>query len=191
MSFSVQPLHITGPEDILKVHAIFMRSIDKDSPLNGYVHGCDRRCGECPQCRRSKERVAGLLTHPASYVHEVWLSSEGTIVDLAGILVLSKVDPGRDATAVYTFFDGKLRDKTEVLQWWINWAFTSLALQRLSIEIPSYAFAALRHAKKLGFGGPFRFQEFAVEGIKAGALEYGDRQADLILMGMRHGRTIE
>ena len=184
MSFQLTPLTIASPEDILKVHEIFMRSIDKDSPLNGYVHGCEAKCGECPQCQRSKERVAALLTHPASYVWEVWQTEGGAAVDLTGILVLSKVDPGRDATAVYTFFDGKLRDKTEVLQWWINWAFTSLALQRLSIEIPSYAFAALRHAKKLGFGGPFRFEEFAVEGIKRAALEYGDKQADLILMGM-------
>ncbi len=186
MTFSAKPLHISSPEDILKVHAIFMRAIDKDSPLNGYVHGCVNRCGECEQCCHSKERVAGLLTHPASYVWEVWQDSP---VDLIGILVLSKVDLGRDATAVYTFFDGKLRDKTEVLQWWIDWAFNALSLQRLSIEIPSYAFAALRHAKKLGFGGPFRFQEFAVEGVKAGALEYGDRQADLILMGMRQDAT--
>jgi hypothetical protein len=186
MSFQTIPLHIATPEDILKVHAIFMRSIDKDSPLNGYACGCPQRCGECEVCQRSKTRVAALLTHPASYAWEVWDTVDGSIIDLSGILVLSKVDPGRDATAVYTFFDGKLRDKTEVLQWWINWAFTNLALQRLSIEIPSYAFAALRHAKKLGFGGPFRFQEFPVEGIKRAALEYGDQQADLILMGMTH-----
>jgi RimJ/RimL family protein N-acetyltransferase len=186
MSFHIRPLQIASPEDVLKIHGIFMHAIDKDSPLNGYVHGCPERCGECEQCRISKERVAALLTHPSSYVWEVWAEAP---VDLIGILVLSKVDPGRDATAVYTFFDGKLRDKTEVLQWWINWAFQALALQRLSIEIPSYAFAALRHAKKLGFGGPFAFQEFPVEGIKRGALEYGDRQADLILMGMTHNAS--
>ena len=182
MSFELRPLRVQSIEDILKLHAVYQAAIGKDNPLNAYSHGCPEGCGECDLCLASKARIAQLLTHPASYTWEVWANDPH--LDLVGILVLSRVDPGRDATAAYTFFDGKLRDKTEVLQWWINWAFKTLALQRLSIEIPSYAFAALRHAKKLGFGGPFAFQEFSIEGIKRSALEYGDRQADLILMGM-------
>lgn len=182
MSFVLAPLTITTPEDVMKIHVIFMRAIGKDTALNGFLQGCSNGCGECDECKLSKERTAALLTHPATYAFEVWCDNP---VDLVGILALSRVDPGRDAMASYTFFDGKLRDKTEVLQWWINWAFQALALQRLSIEIPSYAFAALRHAKKLGFGGPFEFEGFKVEGVKSGALEYKGAQADLILMGRR------
>jgi len=181
MTYQLQPLSIRSPEDILKIHAVYMRGLAKDSGLNGWMRGCEASCGECERCVASKERMAQLLTHPNSFSWEVWSDNP---VDLVGILILSKVDPGRDATAAYTFFDGKLRDKTEVLQRWIDWTFTNLALKRLTTEIPSYAFAALRHAKKLGFGGPFDFEGFHIEGIKRKALPYGDKQADLILMGM-------
>ena len=181
MSFQIYPLSIASPEDILKLHSIYMAAIDKDTGLNGFVHGCEQRCGTCDVCTDSKTRIATLLTHPATFAWEVW---DENLVDLVGILVLSRVDPGRDATAIYTFFDGKLRDKTEVLQRWIDWAFQALALQHISLEIPSYAFAALRHAKKLGFGGPFDFEGFKVEGVKGGALQYKGDRADLILMGL-------
>jgi len=180
MPFTTNPFTVRSVEDVLKAQYVFRKAIERETALNEYEKGCEEACGDCDQCLRVKNKVAALLTHPWTYVWEVHTTDP---VDFVGILVLSRVDPGRDATAIFTFFDGKLRDKTEVLRSWFDWSFENFALNRITVEIPAYAFAAIRHAKKLGFGGDFVYQNFKIEGIKRQALMKEETPVDLVIMG--------
>ena len=136
--------------------------------------------------------IASALTKPDSLTWEVWRAEDGQVVDVVGILHLSEIRNGHDAVAHYVFFDGDLRGKTDLIEKVLDWAFTDHddwpALQRLTIEIPDFAFALARHAqKKLGFGGPFKHRvggkTVNVEGVKRGALMWRGEPRDLLIMG--------
>ena len=181
MGFSTQPLVVNDLDDLLRVGFVLDKALERETALNEYQAGCAEGCGECDRCLGVRARLGSLLTHPSSFAWEVFSTDP---VDLAGILVLSRVDPGRDATAIFTFFDGKLRDKTEVLQSWFDWSFQNFKLNRITLEVPAYAFAALRHASKLGFEGPFEHEGFAVEGIKRSALLRDNQPVDMVVLGL-------
>lgn len=136
--------------------------------------------------------IASSFTSTDSLTWEVWKHEDGKVVDVVGIFHLSDIRTGHDAVAHYVFFDGDLRGKTDLTQKMLDWAFTDHedwpALQRLTIEVPDFAFALARHAqKKLGFGGPFKHRiggkSINVEGVKQGALIWRGEPRDLLLMG--------
>ena len=135
--------------------------------------------------------VATSLMKPDSLTWEVWRTEDGQVVDVVGILHLSDIRNGHDAVAHYVFFDGDLRGKTDLIAKVLDWTFTDHkdwpALQRLTIEIPDFAFALARHAqKKLGFGGPFKHRiggkTVQVEGVKRGALHWRGEPRDLLIL---------
>jgi len=138
------------------------------------------------------QAIALSLTRPDSLTWEVWRAEDGKVVDVVGILHLAKIRNGHDGVAHYVFFDGDLRGKTALISKLLDWAFTDHedwdALQRLTIEVPDYAFALARHAqKKLGFGGPFKHRiggkTVEVEGVIQGALIWRGEPRDLLIMG--------
>jgi len=146
--------------------------------------------------------VAKTLSDSGSRVWEVWRVG-GEVV---GVIYFTNIVPGGDATGHYIFFDEKLRDKTEVLNEIMAWAFEDhpeegwIALRRITIEIPDHASALVRHAhKRLGFGGPFRhvlskrtFQgkevksTVRVEGVKKNAVLWRGEFRDLIILGLQN-----
>lgn len=79
----------------------------------------------------------------------------------------------------------------------IAWAFEDhpennwRALQRITIEVPDFAFALARHAsRKLGFGGPFEWKlpkggpVMQVEGVKPKSVLWRGERRDLLLLGL-------
>lgn len=184
---------------VYKVHKMISTIIKHESFFTDFTKACDDACGICPQCQATKAIVTQNLADPKSMAWEVWRLDEdsGDLVDFVGILRLSRVNLGCDATAHYFFFDGKLRDKTALLLAWAKWGFSDHpgwpALHRVTIEIPAHAFALARHAtKRLGFGGPFVYQSgdttLPVEGVKKDAMLWRGTWHDLLIMGkMNHG----
>jgi hypothetical protein len=187
-NYTTRPLRIhvdTLTEDILKIGYVFRKVLQEPTDLNDYHAGCGEACGECPICISARTAAAAMLTNPHTWAWEVYSKDP---VDFVGILMLSEVDPGRDATAHFKFFDGALRDKNEVLRSWFDWAFRKFDLRRISAEVPHYAFSLLKAYKRLGFGGNFKYKEFDVEGIKRGVMQEKDRPVDIIILGkMRDG----
>lgn len=91
--------------------------------------------------------VAQYLTNPENVCWGIWRGGA-----LCGILLLTRVTPGVDALCHIAFFDKCLWDKQTLLRNMIGVVFRSLALQRLSAEIPSHLEPLIRFARtKLGF----------------------------------------
>lgn len=158
---------------------------------SGYSKACEkvREGCLCDDCQHCMSAVSATLSAPDARVWEVWDDSQ-----VIGIIYLTDILHGYDATAHYVFFDGKLRDKNEIMESMIEWMFEDhieanwLALRRISVAIPSVFFALAQHASKhLGFGGPFSFEargkSLPIEGIKKSAILWRNNPCDLLLMG--------
>ena len=179
---------------IEKWHRLLSTVIRHESFFTDYTKACAERCGACSRCQSAKQAVTANLIDSKSMHWEVWSKDPETedLLDFVGILRLSNISPGCDATAHYFFFDGKLHDKTPLLKAWARWTFDDhegwLGLERVTVEVPAHAFALARHAnKKLLFGGPFKYtfkgSKISVEGIRRKAVLKDGVWQDSLIMG--------
>lgn len=190
---------VTGGTDlaatlIQKWHRLLSTIVRHESFFTDYTKACDEGCGECGRCQMTKSIVTANLIDQKSMHWEVWSKNPetGDLLDFVGILRLSNVSPGCDATAHYFFFDGKLQDKTPLLRAWTRWGFEVTdswpGLKRVTVEIPAHAFALARHAaRKLEFGGPYEYRvkgvKVAVEGVRQSAVLWKGGWHDMLIMG--------
>lgn len=87
------------------------------------------------------------ITHPATYIWEVWRGAE-----FVGILMLGRVSPRVDALFHFVFFDRQLAGKRVLLKNFLGFAFDAFELQRISLEVPEFFETLVRFARrKLGF----------------------------------------
>lgn len=184
-----------------KGSVILGRAAAHEGFFTDYSRGCGGECeGFCRDlsegCARAKAAVAATLMRPGTMVWEVWRRTGPASVDLVGILRLSDIVVGCDAKAHYFFFDGKLRDKTQLLAAWKKWVFSEHdgwpAMHRITIDVPLHAFALARHAQRhLGFGGPYEYRcrgtRLAVEGVRQGAVLWRGQWHDILTMGCIDG----
>ena len=162
-----------------------------------YERACVPVCDDVTKCSRCAHRlsvVSYMLARSDARVWEVWAETASGL-DVVGILYLTRIVPGVDAVAHYAFFDGKVRSRTSIMEAAISWLFSPnpswsvLPLQRVSLEIPDYAFALAHHATKhLGFGGPFRWKHtngksIPVEGVKPNYIRWRGSARNLLLLG--------
>lgn len=196
--FEAKPLTLdpANPLDLLKNTTILSACAAHESFFTDYIRGCGGQCnGMCrnltPDCKIAKDMIISALLNPNVLVWEVWHKG----VDFAGILRMSSVTLGCDAAAHYFFFDGRLSDKTPLLLAWKDWAFSDHegwpALKRVTVQIPTHAFALARHAqKKLGFGGPYKYtfkgKQMDVEGVRKNAVLWRGVWHDEMIMGVQN-----
>lgn len=163
-----------------------------ESIFTDYERVCPTICRNCELCAERYLNVARMLAKTDTMSWEVWRFDDDP--QLAGAIYLTKVRWGCDATAHYCFFDGKLRDKTQLMNEVLDWCFADheemgwKRLQRVTIEVPLHAFALVRHAQRhLGFGGPYTFKhkgsEYQVEGVKRNAIMWRDEPEDVLVLG--------
>lgn len=190
--YSAYPFH-PSPERYEIVSAIMRKMLSIDSIFSDYSRGCDSVCGHCPTCERALAGIAWNLNAPRTRGWEVWAHKDSGI-ELAGFMYLTNILPGQDANAHYVFFDGRLKDKTSLLEDMIQWTFTDhpeegwTALRRLTVEIPAFAFALARHASRyLGFGGTFTYphgsSRLQIEGLKRNAILWRGETHDVLILG--------
>lgn len=86
------------------------------------------------------------MTQERAALWGVWRDSE-----IVGILHIGDIVPRTDAKCHFVFFDHKLADKRDLCVATMRWCFDKLDLHRLSVEIPTYARALAKFARKLGF----------------------------------------
>lgn len=99
--------------------------------------------------RVRRETVIAHLADAYSHgkLFEVWKDEA-----LLGIILLNELAPFRDVRCHFLFFDSKLGDKAQLCLNLMGWAFTQLPVEVLRVEIPTYASALLKFARKtLGF----------------------------------------
>jgi len=193
--YQVLPLTDT-PERAKIMKDLIVKTCTFDSAFSDFQSVCSSRCFEqepwgelCPLCLTRLRIVAVALATGLTW--EVWKTEEEP--ELVGIIRLSEIRPGEDALGHYIFFDHDLRGKTEVLKEMIDWCFSEhegwTPLRRLTIQVPDFAFALVRHAtKKLGFGGEFthslKGKKVPVEGVKRKALLWRGSERDLLFLGI-------
>lgn len=76
----------------------------------------------------------------------VWLETD----DKNGILYLDNVVVGLSANAHFIFWDHKLRGKEELVKDCMRWAMVQLSLHKLNVQLPDYAMALRKFAKRVG-----------------------------------------
>lgn len=179
------------PERAGVVSQIMRELMRYDNIFTDWQRACGERCGDCEECVRCRSVIAFALAHADSRSWEVW-KEDGDVVELVGVVMLTKVLPGVDAEAHYVFFDGKLNDKTDLLQELIDWVFEDhddwVALRRITVAIPDFAFSLARHAHRyLGFGGDFMYEKdgksVQIEGVRRSAFRWRGMDRDQLLMG--------
>ena len=182
---------------LYKSSIIIRRCAAHESFFTDYIRGCGGECnGFCqdlsPKCEFAKTAVSAAVMQPNALNWEVWRKNNNSALDFVGILRLEKILIGCDATAHYFFFDGRLKDKTELLKAWKTWLFTEhgnwLPLHRITIEVPTHAFALARHAHKhLGFSGPYEYRfgstRLKVEGVRESSVRWRGDWHDTLIMG--------
>lgn len=188
MSFHTLPFTPTAQRAEV-VSEILREILRFETVFNDYERGCEAGCGDCEHCLKRKYAIAAVLSAPDARVWEVW-SDAGA---LKGIIYFTDIMPGEDAIAHYCFFDGRLKDKTDLLKGMAEWAFTPHTdwkpLRRLTVTVPDYAFALARHAtRQLGFTGDYSYTRqgvtIPVEGVKRGAMPWRGQRRDLLIMGL-------
>lgn len=203
-SYEVFPM--VDPPDLSRAHiieGIVRRICGFEAVFNDFQRGCEQRCYEskpvtevCDKCKICMALVAQSLAAPNSRVWEVW-NTEGDQPSVVGVIYVTDIVPGEDATGHYVFFDNDLRGKTGVLKEVISWLFSDheeigwKALRRLTVEIPEFAYALARHAhRQLGFGGPFSYslrphtKPIGVEGVKRKRVPWRGTRKDLLILGL-------
>ena len=202
--YEAVPLLIT-PERAHVVSALLRALARHEGLFTDYQALCGAQClrHDCETCAARLYHVAATLTKPDSLSWEVWTGASSTeeAPRLVGLLYLTQVVRGCDAHVHYVFFDERLRDKTDLLEAMVQWAFTDhpdwpapmgwKAVKRLTVEVPAYASALASHAnRRLGFGGPYRSKRLDkpthflhVEGAKRAALRWRGADHDLLLLG--------
>ena len=175
-----------------KTQLIVRRCAAHEAFFSDYMKGCSGQCnGLCSDkaatCKIAKAAVVATLAKPDTLLWEVWTTDAASQpIDLVGILRLSELVTGCSAKAHYFFFDGKLHDKTPLLAAWKAWGFApeGAGLHRVTIEVPAYAKALGYHAcRHLGFGGPYKVDRLAVEGVMRDAIKWRGAWHDIYIMG--------
>lgn len=72
-------------------------------------------------------------------------------VDDVGILRLSDISPGLEATAHFTFWDRRLRGRENLVKEMVRYAIEQFKLHRIIVEVPLYAKPILYFVERIGF----------------------------------------
>lgn len=184
--------------DRMNVASTVLRSLCRfETIFTDYGRACPDVCLECDLCQQRMRAVVAMLLAPNARVWEVWRLHDPEVV---GILYLTDIVPGNNATAHYAFWDGGIRSKTDVIQSMIDWVFADhdgwIGLRRLTLEVPVYAYMLALHAeKKLGFGGDYQYRlrrgkghgkgnrNISVEGVKRKAIRWRGADHDILVLG--------
>lgn len=202
ISYDILPFD-PSPERAEIVSSIIRSLATHETFFSGYAGSCEEDCitsgttlvDMCERCTMKMRAVSHLLMKADSRVWEVWKTTDASEVEPIGVVMFTSITPGLDAFGHYVFFDGKLSDKTEILEDIIQWGFLDhpeegwVKLKRYTVEIPLPFAALARHAsRKLGFTGPFRYNlnektQLKIEGIKKGGASWRGSMHDMLVLG--------
>lgn len=126
--------------------------------------------------RGSPERFVRYLLSPGVFIFLVRdLELEDTDDNAVGILYADQLRPQVDARVHYLFWDKRHAGRQRLLLSMMNWFMRTFEVQRLNMEIPFFAFAALRRMHKMGI---------RVEGRRRDAIVNNGEPKDLLLFGI-------
>lgn len=116
------------------------------------------------------ERFVQYLLSPGVMIFLVSCEEEPV-----GILYADQVREGIDARVHYLFWDRHPKGRQRLLLTAMRWFLDTFELHRFNMEIPVYAFAALRRMKKMGI---------RIEGRRRQGIFFRGKWQDLLLFGV-------
>ena len=72
-------------------------------------------------------------------------------VDDVGLLFITDIYPGYQATGHFTFWDRRFKGREELLRQALRYAFNEFGFQRIITEVPLYTQATLSAVERIGF----------------------------------------
>jgi RimJ/RimL family protein N-acetyltransferase len=72
-------------------------------------------------------------------------------VDDVGILYITDIRPGFEATAHFSFWDRRYRGREPLIMAMVKYVFALLELRRITVEIPMYAHSLRGFVERMGF----------------------------------------
>jgi len=96
-------------------------------------------------------------------------------VDRVGIVYYTNVTPGYYADGHFFFWDKVLRGRQKVILSTTAWLMQMFSLHRINVQIPRYAFSALRRVYRMGL---------RLEGMIRDGIKFNGRWADLFIFGI-------
>lgn len=98
--------------------------------------------------KQDPDNLYRSVTSRQAYWTEVWDNETNRP---AGVLYMTDIQPGVEATVHPVFFDRKLSEKAEICIAALQWAKRQFMLHRFKAELPEIYFATVRLAKRIGF----------------------------------------
>lgn len=96
--------------------------------------------------------------------------------NFTGVFYLTNIEPGRDATCHFTFFDGSIRGRDELAKTMLSYVFYKYRFRRLSAEVPLFVVpAAISFIQRVGF---------RKEGRKRNSTPFGREWYDTLQFGI-------
>lgn len=99
-----------------------------------------------------------------------------------GLVYADLLRPYIDARAHYLFWDNKHAGRQRILLTVMRWFMEEFKIPRLNMEVPDYAFAALRRLRKMGV---------RIEGRRRAAISYHENPRDILLFGITIGEITD
>ena len=133
---------------------------------------------------KDKEAFFNYLLSP-SVVVLVVVEGEDDLTPV-GIIYIDQIQLKHDARMHYIFWDRKQKGRHRVVFTAAEWFFNQFEFHRMTIEVPVFAYAALRRLRSLGV---------LIEGRKRKAIQRNGKWHDVLLFGVQSDevtpRTIE
>jgi len=95
-----------------------------------------------------------------------------------GLAYMDRLRPKMDAHVHYLFWDQTQKGRHRLLLSLIRWAIDEFEVHRVNIEVPEYAYSALRRMQRMGI---------RLEGRRRGAVRWREQWKDILTFGVVDG----
>ena len=130
----------------------------------------------------NRELFISYFLQPGVVVIGAWKVSEDDGDQPVGILYADQFRPRHSARVHYFFWDKVQRTREPLIMAALDWFMREFELVRVGIEVPWYAYSALRRIYAM---------KFLPEGIRRGSIQFKGKWRDEILFGIRSGEFDE
>lgn len=129
------------------------------------------------ELHEDKEAFFAYLLSPSVVVLMVIEGEEADDLKPVGIIYIDQICPKYSARMHYIFWDRKQKGRHRVVFTAAEWFFTQFQFHRISVEVPVFAYAALRRLLRLGI---------RIEGRRKESVRRNGSWYDVLLFGLHH-----
>lgn len=129
---------------------------------------------------KNREAFFEYLLSPGVVVLAIIQGEDVDEIKPVGIVYIDQIRPAYDARMHYIFWDRKQKGRHRVIFTAAEWFFSQFEFHRMTIEVPVFAYAALRRLLRLGV---------LIEGRKHDAVKRNGKWHDVLLFGVQNSEV--